>query len=65
MRKTLNDFIREALLSKEFEFGYSHKNEFGFETCKEIIGKAFLKYVTQEHDQTVRNLNGIQSRFSE
>lgn len=62
MRKTLNDFIREALLSKEFEFGYSHKNEYGFERCKEVIGEAFLKYVTQEHDQTLTNLSGLEMK---
>jgi len=56
LRKTLNDFIREALLSNGFRFFYEKGGEYGIESCKEIVGEAFLDYLKQEHSQTVKNI---------
>lgn len=61
-RKTLNDFIREALISNEFRNFYEQGGEYGMESCKEIIGEAFLNYLQQEHSQSVKNICTVVGR---
>ena len=64
MRKTLNDFLREALLSNGFRFFYEQGGEYGIESCKEIINEAFLEYLKQEHSQSVKNICRLVSSHS-